>query len=213
MKRQNLKFSGIALVVLLLAGACAPAPTPAPTPTPVPPTPTPGPVNRVMAFQEAFNKGAVDETAAMFADDKVGVVLVSLGLEYHPTGVRNNLEYAAGTGLKLEFSDCKPEGDAVNCTLLLRDDACLKSSGLDPAQGTARIKFLADKINLLTTTLASEDDAEYGKCIECQYSIWGMSNRPAVVEKLNKSPGADITARQQGELLAQLCKDWAAAKK
>jgi hypothetical protein len=25
-----------------------------------------------MAFQEAFNKGAVDETAAMFVDDKVG---------------------------------------------------------------------------------------------------------------------------------------------
>jgi hypothetical protein len=205
-KEKCLKFCGIAFVVLLLVSACTPAATPAPTP--VPPTPTPGPVDRVMAFQTAFNKGALDETAAMFVDDKVGIVLVSLGLTFSPTGVRNNLEYAAGTGLKLEFSDCKPEENAVNCTLLLRDDACLKSSGLDPAHGTARFKFLGDKINLLTTTLAKADD---GKCNECQYTLWGRSERPAVVEKLDRSPGADITAKQQGELLAQLCKDWAAA--
>jgi hypothetical protein len=203
---SRLHLVGVFAVLLVLMVGCAPVP--APTPTPVPPTPTPGPVDRVMAFQTAFNKGAVDETAAMFVDDSAGIVLASLGLSMTPRGVRNNLEYAAGTGLKLEFSDCTPEGDAVNCTLDLRDDACLKSSGLDPAHGTARIKFLVDKINLLTTTLAKEDD---GKCNECQYSMWGRSERPDVVAKLDRSPGADITARQQGALLAQLCKDWAAA--
>jgi hypothetical protein len=210
MKEQSLKLFSIALVVLLLAGACAPAPTPAATPTPVPPAPTPGPVDRVMAFQEAFNKGAVDESAAMFVDDKVGIILGSLGLFYSPTGVRNILDYAAATGLQLEFSDCKPEGEAVNCRLLSRDDACLKSFGLDPAHGTARIKFLGDKINLLTTTMAQEDATKYD-----DFSVfhWGKSERPDLVEKLDKSPGTDVTAKQQGEMLAQLCKDWAAAKK
>jgi hypothetical protein len=208
MKLQILKLCGIAFVVVLLAGACMPASTPAPTP--VPPTPTPGPVDRVMAFQGAFNSGAVDETATMFVDDKVGIILGSLGLFFSPTGVRNILDYATATGLQLELSDCKPEGEAVNCSVLLRDDACLKSFGLDPAHGTARIKFLGDKINLLTITMAQEDATKYD-----DFSVfhWGKSERPDLVEKLDKSPGADVTAKQQGEMLAQLCKDWAAAKK
>jgi hypothetical protein len=89
-KSQYLKLCSIALFVLLLAGACAPAPTLAPPPTPVPPTPTPGPVDRVMALQNAFNKPAIDEAAALFLDDKVGDILQGLLLS-DSLGVRDTL--------------------------------------------------------------------------------------------------------------------------
>jgi hypothetical protein len=212
MKRQYLKLCGISFVVLLLAGACTPVPTPAQTPTPVPPAPAPGPVDRVMAFQGAFNSGAVDQTAAMFVDDSVGIILSSLGLAFNPSGVRNILDYATAAGLQLEFSDCKPEGEVVNCSVLLRDEACLKSAGLNPAHGTAKIKFLGDKINLLTTTTAKEDDT---KLVAASFPAFGCGQceRRYLVEKLGQSAGADLTARQQGEAFKQLCNDWAAAKK
>jgi hypothetical protein len=208
MKRQYVKLCGIAFVVLVMAVACAPAPTP----TPVPPTPTPGPVDRVMAFQGAFNSGAVDKTAAMFVDDSVGIVLSSLGAAFSPSGVRNILDFATAAGLKLEFSDCKSDGEAVNCGVLLRDDACLQSAGLNPAHGTARIKFLGDKINLLTTTTAKEDDT---KLVAASFPAFGCGRCESryMVEKLGTSAGADLTAKQQGEALKQLCKDWVAAKK
>jgi hypothetical protein len=164
-----------------------------------------------MAFQNAFNKPAADEAAALFLDDKVGIILQGLLLS-GSLGVRDTLDYATATGLKLEFSDCKPEGEAVNCQLLLRDDGCLERSGLDPAHGTARIKFLGDKINLLTTSMAEEDGSIFGNAGFLYYH-WGQMARPDLIEKLSISPGADITAGQQGELLAQLCKDWAAADK
>jgi hypothetical protein len=60
--------------------------------------------------------------------------------------------------------------------------------------------------------MAKEDDTKLGDA-SFQYLHWGKLERPDSVEKLDRRPGADITARQQGELLAQLCKDWVATNK
>jgi hypothetical protein len=174
-------------------------------------TPTPGPVDRVMAFQDAFNKPALDEAAALFLDDQVGVILQGLLLS-SSLGVRDTLDYATATGLQLEFSDCVPDGEAVNCQLHVRDDSCLKSFGPDPVHDTARIKFQDGRIVLLTTEMATE---EAKKWFDAQWQLddWIRQVQADAAEKLNQLPSPGNTAKQQGEMLAQLCKDWAAAKK
>jgi len=128
MKGQGLNLSTIAFLVLLLASACTPVPTPAPTPTPVPPTPTPGPVDLVMAFQDSLNRGAIDDAAAMFHDDKVGIHIPgimpgNIGIS-QLLGDRDTLEYWAAMGLTLDLSGCNLEDNEVNCQMLARDEAC-----------------------------------------------------------------------------------------
>ena len=147
MKGQGLNLSTIAFLVLLLASACTPVPTPAPTPTP-------GPVDLVMAFQDSLNRGAIDDAAAMFHDDKVGIAIQWV-MPGNLMGGRDTLEYWAAMGLTLDLSGCNLEDNAVNCQMLARDEACLKSVGLDPAHyPKARFKFLDGKINLLTADMA-----------------------------------------------------------
>jgi hypothetical protein len=46
-----------------------------------------------------------------------------------------------------------------------------------------------------------------------QLDEWIRQQHPDLAEKLTQSPGQGNAGKQQGELLAQLCKDWATAKK
>jgi hypothetical protein len=217
MKGQGLNLSTIAFLVLLLASACTPVPTPAPTPTPVPPTPTPGPVDLVMAFQDSLNRGAIDDAAAMFHDDKVGIHIPgimpgNIGIS-QLLGGRDTLEYWAAMGLTLDLSGCNLEDNEVNCQMLARDEACLKSVGLDPAHyPKARFKFLDGKINLLTADMDLEEawqlDSAWG-----HLENWGRLHLPDAKEKLDSPASTGTTPRQRGELMSKLRKEWAAANK
>lgn len=172
----------------------------------------PGPVDVIMAFQDALNRGAVDDAAALFHDDKVGIILLPLWL---PMGVRvrDVLDYSAGIGLTLELSGCKVEENSVNCQMLARDNACLTSIGIDPAHyPTARFKFLEGKIDLVTADIAP-DEAIRWDAAEIQMENWLRLHFPDEIERLESPASTGTTPRQQGEPESKLCKAWAAANK
>ena len=210
---QRTKLCVIAFLILQLVAACVSAPTSPPTP---PPSPTPGPVDLVMAFQDAVNRGAIDEAVALFHDDPAGLG-INPPFDWLPnlalTDVRDVTEFQVGLGLKLALTGCQLEGNAVNCQMLLNSD-CIKIIVPGGLPGTARIKFLDGKINLLTTTVPDGDAArKWGDTMFSDFKGWLYENRADELIKLNSPPAAGATWRQQGELSGKVCADWAAAKK
>ena len=209
---QRTKLVVIAFLILQLATACVAAPTSPPTP---PPSPTPGPVDLVMAFQDAINRGAIDEAVALFHDDPAGLgihVPFDWLMNMQLTEVRDIAEFEVGLGVKLEFTGCQLDGNAVNCQMLLNSD-CIKPIVPGGLPGTARIKFLDGKINLLTPEVANGDAAKkWGDTMYGEVRYW-LTNHPDELIKLNSPPAAGATWRQQGELSGKVCADWAAANK
>jgi hypothetical protein len=127
--------------------------------------------------------------------------------------VRDTLDYLAGMGLTLELSGCKVEENSVNCQMLARDNACLKSFGIDPAHyPTARFKFLEGKINLATADIAL-DEARRWHAAWTEMADWVSWHFPDEIERLQSPASTGTTPRQHGELLSKVCNAWAAAKR
>ena len=199
----------IASLILQLATACVLAPASPPTP---PPAPKPGPVDTVMAFQDAINRGAIDEAVALFHDAPAGLV-IPVPFSLRLTDVRDLTEFEVGLGLKLDLTGCQLEGDTVNCQMLLNND-CIKPIVPGGLPGTAKIKFLDGKINLLTTdTAAGDAKKKWSDIMCCKIGDWVGVNRADELIKLNSSAAAGTTWRQHGELSGKLCADYAAANK
>ena len=91
-----------------------------------------------MAFQDAINRGAIDEAVALFHDAPAGLV-IPVPFSLRLTDVRDLTEFEVGLGLKLELTGCQLEGDAVNCQMLLNND-CIKPIVPGGLPGTAKIK-------------------------------------------------------------------------
>jgi hypothetical protein len=206
---QRTKLCVIAFLILQLASACVLAPTSPPTP---PPSPTPDLVDLVMAFQDALNRGSIDEAAALFHDDSVGLIIQDVLPGPTLTSLRDNLEFAVAQGLKLALTGCKLEGNAVNCQMVLQDNVCIKTLVQGPLHATAIFRFLDGKINLVTSDPDPTENKKYWDT-GSRFVEWSQLQRADEFTRANFPAATGTTPRQQAELFNKICADWAASHK
>jgi hypothetical protein len=187
--------------------------TPAAQAAPSPTAPAGELLALVQAFEEAYNRHDVDETAGWFDVDgciawgdrgQCGYWLTEL------------LRYDAALHRQIELSDCRVEQGSVICNAVQRDD-CLAAGGLGATHYTPVLFHFADgSIDLVQGTKTPED-AQRDLLFLYALAGWAHRNRPAEWEQAGRGdlfdniwyapPFVDRT----GAVMAALCREYAAS--
>ena len=153
----------------------------------------------------AFNRDDLDGAMGLFVDDGLSF---TMGETFGDNRVaRDTLEYIKGFNGNFDITDCKAKGQQVISALALVDDYCVKAEGLKAVNYQATFKFKDNRIQTLDAKMAAAD-ASAVSAFGDKLGAWATANRPDDWKKYQDPAAAGITPRQNGELVATLCKGY-----
>jgi hypothetical protein len=176
-----------------------------PPPTP---TPTPGPLDIIRTFDAALVRGDTDAALDLFVDEGLG-----FDVKGFYAGDQDELRRVLDVWAGIDVSeggirDCQSKDSRLTCTWYLRD-ICTRSHGLDAIHIPITFMFQDQKIRFVSGQSAGEEAVadEEGKR---KVRAWAAANRPEEYQ-MYTDPASGLTAREWGELVAGLCRDYVEA--
>ena len=158
----------------------------------------------------AFNRDDLDGVMGLFVDDGLSFTMGEISGDNQVA--RDTLEYIKGFNGKFDITDCKAKGQQVVCALALVDDYCVKAEGLKAMHYQAAFKFKDNRIQTLDAKMAATDGSAVS-AFDDKLGAWATANRPGDWKKYQDPAAAGITPRQNGELVATLCKGYLDSQK
>jgi hypothetical protein len=163
------------------------------------------PLFLVELWGAGFNRDDLDGVMGLFVDDGLSFTMGEISGDNQVA--RDTLEYIKGFNGKFVINDCKTKGQQVVCALALVDDYCVKAEGLKAVNYQATFKFKDNRIQTLDAKMAAADGSAV-KAFGDKLGAWATANRPEDWKKYQDPTAAGITPRQNGELIATLCKGY-----
>ena len=143
----------------------------------------------------------MDAAAALFADR--AIYRMSAGAVGRDE-IREVEDWQAGLNNRLEFTDCKAEGNTVTCKGFVTDDCEKAVGGLGVRLDEVTFKIDDGKIQNVYGS-ASLVDAKRSDENGMLMIVWAQSNRPEDYAKYINPTKAGHTTRQNGQLFLQMC--------
>jgi hypothetical protein len=168
------------------------------------------PLFLVELWGAAFNRDDLDGVMGLFVDNGLSFTMGEISGDKQVA--RDTLEYIKGFNGKFDITDCKAKGQQVVCALALVDDYCVKAEGLKAVNYQATFKFKDNRIQTLDAKMAAADGSAVSAFGD-KLGVWATANRPEDWKKYQDPAAAGITPRQNGELVATLCKDYLDSQK
>jgi hypothetical protein len=158
----------------------------------------------------AFNRDDLDGAMGLFVDNGLSFAMGEISGDNQVA--RDTLEYIKGFNGKFVIKDCKTKGQQVVCALALVDDYCVKAEGLKAVNYQTTFKFKDNRIQTLGAKMAAAD-ALAVSAFGDKLGAWATANRPEDWKKYQDPAAVGITPRQNGELIATMCKDYLDSQK
>jgi hypothetical protein len=168
------------------------------------------PLFLVELWGAAFNRDDLDGFMGLFVDDGLSFTMGEISGDKQVA--RDTLEHIKGFNGNFDITDCKAKGQQVVCALALVDDYCVKAEGLKAVNYQATFKFKDNRIQTLDAKMAAAD-ASAVSAFGDKLRAWATANRPEDWKKYQDPAAAGITPRQNGELVATLCKGYLDSQK
>lgn len=163
-------------------------------------------LNMVKSFQNAVNQHNVDKVMAMFSADAT-FEIVGLSKFSGKTQVKNIFEYDVGVNTKLQFINCKSEGNFVHCQILERNDR-LDAIGINELKySSCTFVFKAGLIQSFTAEIPPES-IKYNSDVWQKFLPWFSENYPDKYSKMFTSEGRFIYNRENGAGVVPLLRKW-----
>lgn len=160
----------------------------------------------VAAFQDAFNRHAIDEVMAMFADG-AEFELEGLTRLVGKKDIRSIFEYDAGVNGNIQFIKCSATADTVSCQLLETNDR-LRLAGLDNLLYPSCVLSFENK--LIRSWRAVPDPGPARAFDEAcgAVRLWIAKQYPTEYERMFTREGRFIRNRDNGERVVQLARQY-----
>ena len=168
------------------------------------------PLFLVELWGAAFKRDDLDGVMGLFVDNGLSFTMGEASGDKQVA--RDTLEYIEGFNGKFAVSDCKAKGQQVTCALDLVDDYCVKAEGLTAVHYQATFKFKDNRIQTLNAKMAAADGSAVSAFGD-KLGAWATANRPDDWKTYQDPAAAGITPRQNGELVATLCKGYLDSQK
>jgi len=212
MRGQFLRLFVVATVCLLIVAGCATSPQlapPAPTSLPPSPAPTLDPrMELAQAFEDGLNRGDGAAVASLFVEEGMGY-MDSGSLLSDKAAVADYIEEGAGRHWSLQLSECAAQGVLWHCKSVEHEDCMRAGVGLDELRTDMTLTQQEGKIQYIEFKPSAEVGAAMEQATE-KFWTWVRAERDAEW-KLVATPGGPLPARERGELLSKLCKEYVEA--
>jgi limonene-1,2-epoxide hydrolase len=161
------------------------------------------------AFEEAFNRHAIDEVMAMFADDAVmeieGVTRLTGKSE-----IRSMLEYDAGVNTHLQLVNRSATADMVTCQIVETNDR-ISVAGLDVLLYTlCEVSFENMLIRIWRTVPEPRSTHAFSQFWGA-VRPWIATHYPTDYSQLFTHDGQFVRNRANGERIVQLARHYRSA--
>ena len=160
----------------------------------------------VKTFQDSVNQHNVDKIMSMFTEDAT-FEIVGLSKFAGKQNVKNIFEYDVGVNTKVQYINCKSEGDTVHCQVLERNDR-LEAIGIDELKFSSCIFTFKDNLIQSFKAEIPPDFVEHNRKILKKFIPLLTENHPNEYARMFSPKGRFIYNYENGRDVVPLLRKW-----
>lgn len=168
-------------------------------------------IHLVESFQEVVNRHDVDEILKRFAEDGEFEIVGQSKL-IGKQEIRNIFDYDVGVNTKLEFINCRSEGDKVHCQILEQNDR-LDAIGIRELKYDSCVFVFTDGLIQSFTAVIQSESMHHIMQTWQKFLPWIRKNYPDEYSRMFTSEGRFIYNRENGRDVVPLLREWRSFKK
>lgn len=168
-------------------------------------------IDLVKTFQDRVNQHNVDKIMSMYTEDAT-FEIVGLSKFAGKQNVKNIFEYDVGVNTKVQYINCKSEGDTVHCQVLERNDR-LEAIGIDELKYSSCIFIFKDNLIQSFKAEIPPESVQYNAEIWKKFIPWLIKNYPDEYSRMFMDDGRFIYNRKNGSDVVQLLWKWKEERK
>ena len=163
-------------------------------------------IDLVKKFQERINQQNVEKIMDMFTEDAT-FEIVGLSKFAGKQNVKNIFEYDVGVNTKVQYINCKSEGDTVHCQILECNDR-LEAIGIDELKFSSCIFTFKDNLIQSFKAEIPPESVQYNAEVWKKFIPWLMENYQGEYSRMFMDDGRFIYNRKNGRDVVQLLRKW-----
>ena len=168
-------------------------------------------IDLVKTFQDRVNQHNVDKIMSMYTEDAT-FEIVGLSKFAGKQNVKNIFEYDVGVNTKVQYINCKSEGDTVHCQSSQRNDT-LDAIGVSGRGYSSCIFSFKDGLIQRVTFEPPPDSVEQNSKILKTLIPWFTENYPNEYARMFMPDGRFIYNRENGRDVVPLLRKWSEEQK